>query len=92
MEITDIRIRLMNEEKLKAFANIVLDDCFAIKGMKVIAGKNGYFVSMPSRKVADGSHIDVAHPIKSEVRNMFEETILKAYANELSRNGDSGRI
>jgi len=63
VEITEVRITLRNEDKLKAFANVTFDDEFVIRGLKIINGNSGYFVSMPSRKRSDGTHQDVAHPI-----------------------------
>ena len=83
MNISEVRITLRNEEKLKGFANITLDDCFVIRGVKVIQGSNGYFVSMPSRKREDGTYIDIAHPIKMEMRQKLEEAVLTAYHSAL---------
>ena len=83
MEITDIRITLRNEDKLKAFVNITFDNQFVIRGLKVINGKSGYFVSMPSRKRPDGTHQDIAHPVNNEARRFIEEQVLAAYQKEL---------
>lgn len=83
MKITEVRIILRDEVKLKGFANVTFDDAFVIRGMKIIAGNKGYFVSMPSRKRPDGTHQDVAHPINNETRRMIEETVLAAYESEL---------
>jgi len=88
MEITDIRVTLRNEDKLKGFANITLDNQFVIRGLKIIAGTNGFFVSMPSRKRPDGSHQDIAHPVNSEARKLVEERVLMAYEETLK--ADSG--
>lgn len=83
MEITEINISLRNEEKLKAFVNVTFDDQFVVRGMKVIKGSTGYFISMPSRKMPDGSYRDIAHPIKNEFRSYIEEQILAEYRNSL---------
>jgi stage V sporulation protein G len=55
MEITEIRVKLTDEqsERLKAFCSVTLDGDFVIRDLKVIEGTNGYFVAMPSRKLAD---------------------------------------
>ncbi|MCH9024351.1 MAG: septation protein SpoVG family protein, partial [candidate division Zixibacteria bacterium] len=50
MEITEIRVTLKDEERLKGFANITFDSSFVVRGMKIIEGNTGLFVSMPSRK------------------------------------------
>ncbi|MBN2226538.1 MAG: SpoVG family protein [candidate division Zixibacteria bacterium] len=83
MEITEIRIILRDEERLKGFANVTFNNAFVIRGMKIISGNKGYFVSMPSRKRPDGTHQDVAHPINNETRRMIEERVLAAYEEEL---------
>ncbi len=83
MEITEVRITLRNEDKLKAFANVTFDEEFVIRGLKVINGTNGYFVSMPSRKRNDGTHQDIAHPINNRMRQKLEESVLTAYETEL---------
>ncbi|MEX0936442.1 MAG: SpoVG family protein [Pirellulales bacterium] len=53
MEITEVRIKLMEEpgERLQAFCSITFDDCFVIRDLKIIEGSNGPFVAMPSRKL-----------------------------------------
>ena len=83
MEITEVRITLRDEERLKAFANITFDNAFVIRGLKVINGNNGYFVSMPSRKRTDGTHQDIAHPVNNEMRRVIEDKVLQAYEEML---------
>ena len=82
MEITEIRLTLRNEDKLKAFANVTFDNAFVIRGMKIINGNKGFFLSMPSKKRSDGTYQDVAHPVNSEMRRMLEERVLEAYEKE----------
>lgn len=95
MEITEVRVTLRNEDKLKAFANVTFDDEFVIRGLKIINGNSGYFVSMPSRKRSDGTHQDVAHPINNRMRQKIEEAVLSAYETELksaaSRRGSGSK-
>ena len=83
MEITEVRISFRDEPKLKAFVNITFDNSFVIRGMKVINGTKGYFVSMPSRKRKDGTHQDIAHPINNEMRRTIEDKVLSAYEEQL---------
>jgi stage V sporulation protein G len=87
VEITEVRITLRDEERLKAFANITFDNAFVIRGLKVINGNQGYFVSMPSRKRSDGTHQDIAHPVNNEMRRLIEERVLEAYENMLKSQG-----
>ncbi len=88
MEITEVRITLRNEEKLKAFANITFDGAFVIRGLKIIKGAGGYFISMPSRKRPDGSHQDIAHPINSEMRKSIEDKVLEEYHRVAERSAE----
>jgi len=84
MKITEIRISLRDDNKLKAFASLTLDNCFVIRGLKIIEGAKGVFVAMPSRKRPDGTYQDVAHPINNETRDWMEGLVIKAYEEELS--------
>ena len=84
MELTEIRINLRSEEKLKAFVHVTFDDVFIVRGLKVINGKDGLFVCMPSRKLPDGSYKDIAHPIVDDFRVKLEKEILDKYAGEVS--------
>ncbi len=79
MEITEIRVTLRDEERLKGFANVTFDNAFVIRGMKIIQGNDGYFVSMPSRKRPDGTYQDIAHPVNKEMREHIEQKVLEAY-------------
>jgi stage V sporulation protein G len=83
VELTDIRISIRDEEKLKAFVTITFDECFVVRGVKIIHGNRGLFVAMPSRRRPDGTFQDIAHPIQSEMRDRLEEEILAAYQEAL---------
>ncbi|MBR2392255.1 MAG: SpoVG family protein [Elusimicrobiaceae bacterium] len=86
MKITEIRIHLMGEDRLKAFASATFDDSFVVRNMKVVEGAKGIFLCMPSRKLPDGTHKDMVHPVNQEFRQYLEESILKAYQQELLNN------
>lgn len=53
MEITEVRVKLMEEpgERLQAFCSITIDDAFVVRDLKIIEGSTGPFVAMPSRKL-----------------------------------------
>ena len=85
MEITEVRVSPVDDEKLKAFVTITIDDCFIIRDLKVINGNNGLFIAMPSRKRKDGTFKDIAHPLNNETRQLLESTILREYEKETSR-------
>ena len=83
MEITDVRVYPARDEKVRAFVSIVFDRCFMVNDIKVIQGKDGLFVSMPSRKRKSGEFKDVAHPLNAETRKWVEERILGVYQANL---------
>jgi stage V sporulation protein G len=86
MEITEVRVNLQNEEVLKAFVSITLDNEFVIRGLKVIESSDGHrFVAMPARRKRDGTFQDIAHPINREVREYLEEIVFAAYDEELRK-------
>ncbi len=87
MEITEVNVSIRDEDKLKAFVNVTFDDCFVVRGMKVIKGASGYFISMPSRKLSDGSYRDIAHPITNEFRARVEFAVLDEYRKALEEAG-----
>jgi len=84
MEITEVRVFPVHEEKLKAFVSIVFDHCFMVNDLKVIQGKDSLFLSMPSRRKKNGEYKDVAHPLNNETRRRLEERVLGEYARVLS--------
>lgn len=79
MQITQVKIFPVNEDKLKAFVSIVFDHCFMVNDIKVIQGKDGLFLSMPSRRKKSGEFKDVAHPLNNETRRLLEEQVLNEY-------------
>jgi stage V sporulation protein G len=85
MKITEVRVSLRDDDKLKAFVSITLDDCFVIRGLKIIKGHRGLFVAMPARKRPDGTYQDLAHPINNEMRQTMEQEILREYTQELEK-------
>lgn len=83
MEITQVKVFPVHEDKLKAFVSVVFDHCFMVNDIKVIQGKEGLFLSMPSRRKKSGEFKDVAHPLNNETRRMLEERVLNEYRHEV---------
>lgn len=69
---------------LLARASLTLNGCFAVKGIKIVQGINGPFVSMPSRKV-EGDYRDICFPCTKEFREQLHATVLEAYQQELEQ-------
>ena len=87
MEITEVRVTIRPDDKLKAFASITFDECFVIRGLKVIEGNKGLFVAMPSRRRPDGTFQDIAHPINPSMREQIESRVISQYLEEGGEEG-----
>lgn len=79
MEITDVKVFPVDEDKLRAYVTITLDNCFVVRDLKVINGNTGLFVAMPAKKRKDGTYKDIAHPLNSEMRDRMERAVLAEY-------------
>src|SRR5689334_16691778 len=84
MEITDVQVFPVNEDKLKAYVTITLDDCFVIRDLKVIHGTSGLFIAMPAKRRKDGTYKDIAHPLNPLTRDWMEKAILSEYERKTS--------
>jgi len=80
MQITDIRVRKMTGEgKLKAYVTVTFDNCFVVHNLKIIEGREGCFIAMPSRQAGSAGYRDIAHPITPEFRGILQRQILEKY-------------
>lgn len=84
MEITDVRLRKIETEgKLRAYVSVTFDDSFVVHDLRVIDGTKGMFVAMPSKRLPNGDHKDIAHPINTEIREKIQNAVLDVYNREL---------
>jgi len=80
VEITKVEIRPMRDEgNLKAFCSVIFNDVFIVHSVKVIRGRDGLFVAMPSQEVGNGEYRDIAHPIDNDFRLQLEKAVLDRY-------------
>ena len=87
MQVTDVKVFPVNEDRLKAYATITFDDCFVVRDLKIILGNAGLFVAMPSKRRKDGTFKDTAHPLNNDTREMIETRVLAQFEEELKRLG-----
>ncbi len=87
MEITEIVVYPVSEDKLRAYVTLTFDNCFVVRDLKVIKAAKGYFVAMPSKKRKDGVIRDVAHPLNQEMRDYIETSVLEKYQEVLNQHG-----
>lgn len=84
MQITSVNVKKYDKEesKMKGIASVLIDDCFVIRDIRIIEGNDGLFIAFPSRKNNEGLYVDVAHPINSETRKLFEDAIFEEFNKE----------
>jgi len=87
MEITRVKIGLCDgDDRVKAYASITLDHCFAIHGLRLTHSKNGYFLFMPGKKRSDGTYVDIVHPLN---RQMIQDKVVAEYEKIIRERGES---
>jgi stage V sporulation protein G len=79
MKITKVSVRPVAMNKVRALASITIDDEFVIHDLRVVEGKRGFFVAMPSRKLPNGEYKDVAHPINTTTREIVQKMVLAKF-------------
>ena len=83
----DVKIHsLYPEGSCRASASVNLNGSFTIRGLKVMEGTNGLFVSMPSYRTGNGEYKDICFPCTKEARSQLNEAVLHAYHQSLSQN------
>lgn len=81
----DVKIHALHASgPVLADASVNLNGCFAIRGVKVVDGSNGPFVSMPSYKGRDG-YKDICFPCTKEFHQQFHQAVLDAYQQTLAQ-------
>lgn len=71
-----------SKDPQRAVASVILDNCFAVHGLRVIESQNGHFVSMPARKGSDGKYYDIAHPITKEASDLIRGAVLDEFQRQ----------
>ena len=85
MAAADLKIAVSRMHKLdgdsstKAFCDISMFDSIVINGLRVVAGKEGLFVSLPREAGKDGKWYNTVFPLKREVKDEIEKVVLEAY-------------
>ncbi|MFA5145389.1 MAG: SpoVG family protein [Candidatus Omnitrophota bacterium] len=70
--------RFDGNTKTKAFADIAVGD-FIVKGLRVVEGQKGLFLSMPQEKAKDGKWYNSFYPATKEARQGLTDIVLAAY-------------
>lgn len=88
MSTLDVKISSMyppgQQGGIRAYASATIDGCFAVRGIKVVeGGRDGLYVSMPSRKTVDG-YKEVCFPVTAEFRSQLHNAVMDAYQQALT--------
>jgi stage V sporulation protein G len=87
MKITEVTIRPTNDGLVRAYVDIVFDDCLMIEEIRIVKGPTGLFVSFPAKKQRDGSDRELAYPANADTRMMIQRVILAEYEKIVGSNG-----
>lgn len=79
INLTNVKVTKMDNFRVKGIASITIDDSFSVHDIKILEGKSGLFVAMPSRRTSSGEFKDIAHPINAEARELIQKAILNEY-------------
>jgi stage V sporulation protein G len=77
-----------NEGALKAFCDVCIDGRFLIKGIRVVEGRTGPFISMPRQQNKDGKWFDSVVPLTKEAKTELSFLVLNAYRNSVGAPRD----
>lgn len=83
----DVKIGSIRPEgNVRAFASVNLNDCFAIRNVKVMDSTKGLFVAMPSYKAGNGEYKDICFPVTKEFREQLNQAVIDAYHQALTQS------
>ena len=83
MKVTDVKVYPVKKEgsKIKAMCQVTFDEEFVVKGIKLIKGDKGLFISMPNSKSINGEYYDICFPITADFREEIQDAIIKKAKN-----------
>jgi stage V sporulation protein G len=88
----DVKIHSIHPEgTLRANASVNIYGDFAVRGVKVMEGAKGLFVSMPSYKAGNGEYRDICFPCTKESKAEFDNAVISAYQQTLAQGQNSAK-
>ena len=82
MEITEVRVQVSDDRKVKAHSSVTFDNILVVHGIKILDGRKGVFVAMPSKRSGD-KFKDLVHPLNTEFRKQIQDRVLFEYEKTL---------
>lgn len=88
----DVKIGSIHPDgNVRAYASINLNECFAIRNVKVVDSTKGLFIAMPSYKAGNGEYKDICFPVTKEFREQLNRAVIEAYQQALVQGQAQGR-
>ena len=84
MVITSVRVTPIDRQKILAVASITLCDCFVLRAMRLMEGRQRNYAAMPLRQTKSGGSFEVYHPTNAETREVIERVISEGYQKKLA--------
>lgn len=79
MKITDIKIRLKDEKKVKAIVEVTLDNQLIIHGIRLVQTDKAFVITMPHFKGKGDKYLDLVHPANADFRKYLTDEIVTKY-------------
>ena len=73
-------VRFQNEGALQAFCDIAIGDMVLIRGIRIVEGRTGPFVTMPRQLSTGGKWYDNVVFLSPEIKDEVERMVLAAYS------------
>lgn len=88
----DVKIGSIRPDgNVRAYASVNLNDCFAIRNVKIVDSTKGLFIAMPSYKAGNGEYKDICLPVTKEFREQLNQAVVDAYQQALTQSQTQGR-
>ena len=91
-----VKVYLMKPENQRnnvlAFASVTIGNSFAVTNVRVMGGKNGPFVAMPSNKGRDGKFHDTCFPTTAAMREKLNNAVMGGYQRAAQKESVCGAI
>lgn len=81
-----------SNSKTKAFVELKLDDVLIVKGLSLVDGKKGLFLSYPASKGKDDNYYNSIYSLDKDWGKQLEEACIKKYNELVSSNNTSGNF
>ncbi|WP_294708276.1 SpoVG family protein [uncultured Fusobacterium sp.] len=79
MKVTDIKIRLKDEKKVKSIVEVTLDNQLIIHGIRLVQTDKAFVITMPHFKGKGDKYLDLVHPANANFRKYLTDEIVTKY-------------